>query len=70
MNWKNLAGNGRGLIRVLFRHLLGWSEEDHENIVDILTEIRTKRLPHTSIEYYSEADLFLIHVPEYITSVQ
>jgi hypothetical protein len=53
---KDLEGVGRGLIDVLSQNLLGWTEEHHENpcrISDIPTDIRTGRLPNTSLVLYT-----------------
>jgi hypothetical protein len=36
MNWKEFGRSGFGLIKVLFQHLLGGTEENHKNLQSAL----------------------------------
>jgi hypothetical protein len=59
--WNDFKGSCRGVIEVLPWNLAGWTEENHENsvnITDVLAEIRSERLPITSLESCRYANPF------------
>lgn len=58
VGWLNvyLEGNGHGLVKVLSRHLSGWTEENREEPVMIssfLAEVQMENLSDTNLKHYS-----------------